>query len=327
MKKWLLVILMTFLSVFMLAACSETKETIESDASNSVKAEATDFPKKTIEIIVPYSAGGNTDTLARLVSEEASKHLPNNQRYIIVNKEGGGTTIGMLEAANKVADGYTLALAPVSSLYIAPIVSNANYSTDDFDVVSSVASTTQAVYVHKDAPWKTVEEFINYAKENRVTVGTAGETHKLILQTLAAELGLKLEVIPYTGNSEATVALLSGEIQAAIAGLPSILANDDFHSLFSVASERSVHAPDLITLNESGYDFVVDFNNILLAPKGIPADIMTVISDSFQKALESEAVQEKLAEMAFDLQILSEEEVKAMMDEQAESYGKLLESL
>lgn len=332
MKKGWLLLWVAILSVLVLVACSD-KESASDNAgteggqSNKAAAKNADFPEKAIEIIVPYSAGGNTDTLARVIAEEASKNLPNNQRYVIINKEGGGTTIGMLEAANKAADGYTLALAPVSSLYIAPIVSNADYSPDDFDVVASAASTTQVLFVKQDSEWENVQDWITYAKDNRVTVGTAGETHKLIVQTLAAELDLNLEIIPYKGNSEATVALLSNEIDMVIGGLPNILANDEFRPLFSVASERSEHAEDMPTLKESGHDFVVDFNNIIVAPKGLPEDVKKTLSDSFKLALESEAVRKQLADMAFDLQILSDDEVKKMMEEQKEVYGKLLENL
>jgi tripartite-type tricarboxylate transporter receptor subunit TctC len=329
MKKWFALFMFALIAVI-LVACGEDNEkessTSEGNAAGEVEA-ATNFPEKAIEIIVPYSAGGNSDTLTRIVSEEASKNLPNGQRYVIVNKEGGGTTIGMLEAAKSKTDGYTLAMAPVSSLYIAPIVSKADYSPDDFDVIASITGTTQVVFVNKDSKFEDVDSWISYAKENRVTVGTAGETHKLIIQTLAKKLGLKLEVIPYTGNSEATVALLSGELDMVIGGLPNILANDEFRALFSVASERSEHAPEIPTLKESGYDFVVDFNNILVAPKGLPDDVKKIISETFTKALESETVQEQLAQMGFDMLQLSEEEVKEMMDEQKEVYGALLENL
>ena len=126
---------------------------------------STDFPKKTIEIIVPFSAGGVSDTVARTLAQNSQKYLPSEQSIVVVNKPGGAGIIGVTEVLNAKPDGYKLGFTVASAMTLLPHQGSASYSHDSFQMVMRAISNPFILAVKSDAPWNTFEEWLDYAKQ------------------------------------------------------------------------------------------------------------------------------------------------------------------
>lgn len=312
---------LTLLSVLMLWGCAEGSG--GKSASNNENA----FPEQEIEIIIPYSAGGNTDILGRVMAEAASEYLPNNQRFTVVNNPGGGATIGMTELKNADPDGYTISIIPLSSVFIAPYFADGDYTHEDFDPIANLANVTQTGKVNINSDFENASDFIEYAENNRVSVGHQGGMSELIASLLKARTGFELELIPYGGNSDVDLALLSNEVDIGIGGLPSVMNNEDISPIFSAGSERSEFAEDVETLSENGVDMELDLLYSVVAPKGLSDDVKKTLEEAFLKALEDEEVQQNLSDLAYELLPQNSEEFDKVYEEMGIFYNETFETL
>jgi len=320
-------LLMTTLLVFILSGCAENSAEKSESTKDSESSSESAFPEKEIELIIPYSPGGNTDILARVMAEAASKHLPNNQRMTVVNKPGGGATIGMLDLKNSASDGHTISIIPLSSVFISPYFTGVDYSHEDFDPIVNLANVTQSGKVNISSKYKTADEFLKYAENNRVTIGHQGGMSELISSLLKARTGFELELIPYAGNADVDLALLSNEVDIGVGGLPSVMNNEDIIPIFSAGSERSEFASDVETLSENDVDMELDLLYSVIAPKGLPDHVKKTIEDAFLKALEDEEVKQKLEELAYEILPQNSEEFTEVFEEMGIFYKETFETL
>ena len=172
-----------------------------------------DFPNKKFELIVPYSAGGGTDTVARSFADLAKDEL--GQPIGVVNREGGGGAVGMQNGANAKADGYTLSMV-TGELLTLPHTGLAQFTYEDFKLVSLLNEDPAAITVRADAPWNTIEEFIEAAKTEKLKVGNSGTgaIWHLAAAAFEKETGTTLNHVPFEGAAPAVTALLGGHIDA-----------------------------------------------------------------------------------------------------------------
>ncbi|RYF66506.1 MAG: tripartite tricarboxylate transporter substrate binding protein, partial [Comamonadaceae bacterium] len=136
-------------------------------------AQGSEFPNKTIELLVPYQPGGGTDGLARAFADASRKHI--NQSIVVVNRPGAGGAIGWQEVINSRPDGYKLAVLTVELLTL-PHLGLAKFNYDDFQPIAQLNADPAAITVKADAPWNTIEEFLAAAKKapDTVRVGNSG---------------------------------------------------------------------------------------------------------------------------------------------------------
>jgi tripartite-type tricarboxylate transporter receptor subunit TctC len=134
-------------------------------AANESKAPS-DYPKSSIEVVIPFAPGGGTDTVGRILSNYVSKYLPNNQSVVIVNKPGGSGIIGLAEVQNAKPDGYKIGMTTEPPLSVQPHYGKAPYTHDSFQTIMRVTSIPLVLVVKKDAPWQTYEEWRDYVKQN-----------------------------------------------------------------------------------------------------------------------------------------------------------------
>ncbi|GAE07073.1 tricarboxylate transport protein TctC [Paenibacillus sp. JCM 10914] len=199
MKKFKLSILLLSL-VVVLSACG-------GGASNGSGENAgTNFPTKPVELIVPYAVGGGTDTVARQFADMAREDL--GQAVAVVNLEGGGGAVGMQNGAKAKADGYKVTMVTVELLSL-PHTGLAQFSHTDFKPIALLNEDSAAITVKADAPWNTVEEFIEATKEKRLKVGNSG-TGAIWHMAAAAfenETGAQFNHVPFEGAAPAVTAL------------------------------------------------------------------------------------------------------------------------
>src|SRR5687767_8987853 len=188
--------------------------------AGSVAPAAADYPERALTIVAAYPAGGMVDIVARPMAESMKKKFPKG--VAVLNRPGGGGSVGMAEVSQAKPDGYTVILAPVSTLVIHPQLNELPYKTpDDYQPIINTIAFFPLLVVRDDAPWKTVHEFVNAAKANpgKLRVGSPGEgtgSH-LSLEQLGAAAGFKVTHVPFSGWGESSPALLGGHVEAVVA--------------------------------------------------------------------------------------------------------------
>lgn len=256
-------------------------------------ANAADWPTDTVTIIVPYSPGvtdKQARTLAGLLEDDLGVTVQ------VDNKPGGGGAIGAQFVASAEADGHTLLYASPAVISVATVMRELPYSYEDLKPIAQVTGNPHVLAVRADAPFKTIGELVKYAKDNPggVNFGSsgAGTSVHLAGAAFADAAGIELNHVPYKGLSPAITAALGGHVDMVI-GLPiAIVPQVEAGKLIAVAQfggERSPVLADVPTLQESGVDLTLGVNLGLLAPKGIPADVVSKIEAAVKKAVESKA--------------------------------------
>jgi tripartite-type tricarboxylate transporter receptor subunit TctC len=261
-------------------------------ASFATAATAADFPSKPISVIVPYGAGGGTDTTGRFLAKEAEKYL--SQPIAVINRSGGSGTVGTAEAAAAKADGYTLYFGASDALVTSPHSLNVPYTVDDFRGIVGVSYAPSSIAVRTDSPWETLEDLLAEAGTDTIVDrghSGVGGVHHTLLKSLFLDSGVKFRDIPFQGGSKAIAAIRGGHVDL-IGGtpgsmVPSIEAGET--RLLAVSSEERLDSfPDVPTFKEKGLDIVATVEWYLLAPKDTPDDVVAVLEEAFLKAANSD---------------------------------------
>jgi tripartite-type tricarboxylate transporter receptor subunit TctC len=260
-------------------------------------AVASEFPTKPITFICPWPAGGGTDVSMRVLSDVASKVL--GQPVIVDNKPGGSGTVGVAAmAATAKPDGYTIGQTSVT-VFRYPHMFKVSYDPlKDFTYIIQITGWTLGVVVKNDAPWKTWNDFIAYAKANpgKVIYASpgAGSTLHLLMEKIAQKEGIKWVHVPMKGGAESAVAVLGGHVTATADASSSWTPQVDaglLRVLVTCGNQRTKKWPHASTLKELGYGIVSNSPWGIAGPKGMDPKIVSILHDAFKKAMESPAFQ------------------------------------
>ncbi len=252
-------------------------------------AQADSYPSKPIELILPSTAGGTTDTAVRLLASRWSEFL--GQPIVVVNVPGSGGVIGANRAARAKPDGYTL-MGGFDSLVVAlPFVQKqvVEYDVESFDYLTGFGLGALYFSVLADSPYRSMKDVIEASKKPgaRLSYGSYGVG---VITHFAAERlwdmsGAKLAYIPYKSSPETVTALLGGHVDVAVtAGLGALANNPRVRVLAIAADTRRPDQPGVPTLKEQGYPVSLEYISGVLAPKGLPADVRARLDDAMRKA-------------------------------------------
>jgi tripartite-type tricarboxylate transporter receptor subunit TctC len=262
-----------------------------------------DYPSKPVTLVVGFPAGGAIDLTARALVNGVKKYFP--QPVIVENKSGAGGMVGLAQVAMKPPDGYTVGVIGSQAAAVSWHMGTTNYNQlEDCTHILRYAGLLFGIAVRDDSPFKTIQDFVKYAKANpgRVSFGTSGvgSTGHLAMVTLALQAGgLELTHIPYKGGGESIPALLGGhvEVLSDASSWASLVDAGKFRLLAVYSPERSRMYPSVPTVKEMGYDVVYNSPLELFAPKGLPAPVVSKLHDSFRKGMDDpgfDAVLKKL---------------------------------
>ncbi len=268
-------------------------------------SQAAQWPERPITLIVPFSAGGIVDTIARTVAQPMSESL--GQPIIVENRAGASATIGTAAAARAAPDGYTLMLGSDSSNVLGPLLyKSVKFSFDkSFDSIGEIGDTPFALVVNASFPVKDVRQFVEYARShqgqvNYVSTGVGGAYH-LAAELFAEQNGIKLTHIPYKGGGEFITSLISGETQAAFGALVTFaphVAAGKLRALAVSADHRLSSFPDLPTFKDAGFpNYAASARFGLVAPKGTPAPIRDRLTKALNLALADRRVHGHLEQL------------------------------
>ena len=264
------------------------------------------WPDKPIRMVVPYAAGGGADNTARIDAQQMSAAL--GQQIVIDNRPGAGGVIGEDNVAKAAGDGYTV-LYDASAFSVNPALRKLPFdATKDFIPVSLVATAPQILVVPENAPYKTVAEFLDFARKNpgKLSFASAGggTGSHLAGEALNEQAKVNLMHVPYKGGAPALTDLMGGQVSAYFGNVASTLSYVKSGKLraLAVSSTRRVPAlPDTPTLGESGlpgYN-VVEWNGVFL-PKGTPPDIVQKLGKAVQAAVNDPTVRQKLLQLGLE---------------------------
>jgi tripartite-type tricarboxylate transporter receptor subunit TctC len=292
---------------------------------------AAEYPTKPISFVIPYPAGGSTDLTGRAMSYAAKSYL--GQPVICENKGGGGGTVGPALVISKPPDGYTIGISS-GAVTIAYHMGKLNFNplTDTTNIIRYTTYVFGMV-VRSDAPWKSIQEFVKYAKENpgKVTYGTpgVGTNPHLAMEELSIITGINLVHMPFKGGAEAATALLGGHIDAVSDSTswgPMVDAGK-FRLLVTYAPQRMPRYPNVPTLKEAGYDMVYSSPLFLIGPKGMPKPIVSKLHDAFKKSLDDPDYISILKKYDMSLNYLGPEDLDKAIRQESEQIKRVVQKL
>lgn len=289
------------------------------------------YPERSVKIIIPWSVGGMTDVLTRPIAKWLEDYF--DVPFVVENKPGGSGIIGSLLIENAVADGYvfgTTSMSTVSAQYVSPVYPK----MENVEPLAQAITIPATVTVNADSPWKTLEEYVSYAKANpgkirnsNSGIGASAHISAIVFEDKA---GIELNHIPYVAYAEAVVALLGGHVDSTNIPLPDVAPHIEAGKLRMLAiasNERHPDFPDVPTLKELGIDVVMGNYSGFVAPKGITKEQIKVLEEGIGKALQDPEIRNFLIGAGFQPVYLNAEEFAKKIKDTEDSLDYLVNEL
>ncbi len=257
------------------------------------------YPSQPVTAIVPFTAGGGVDILARVFAAELGRLL--GQPFLIVNRDGAAGTIGFTQLAQAKPDGYTLSISPATPMTNTPhLMRNLSYTFDSFVPVCSCFDNEFAVLVNQGSPYRTLKELIDdaKAKPGKLSWGSVGygSIPHLSGAALVKAAGIEANNIPYRGDAQMLPNLISGELTFGVGAMSSI-AGRGLRPLVVFSDKRHAGAPDVATVLELGLPNVPPgFNGVFVA-KGTPEAILDTLEKACEQAVRSDGYRAQLEKL------------------------------
>lgn len=337
MKRTFTLILALAMTVS-LAACGTKEKTpppaASSDHSSGSSTEQTTWaPSKTINCIVPFGAGGGTDVMARAVA--AAMDAP--QGVVITNIEGGGSSIGAMEAYHANPDGYTIFCVGLEAL-IAGVHSGTYPEADAYEKfipLCSAGDDNFIVTASKNSGFQSLEDLVAYASENPGKVTCAG-TGSMSITNAATQLffdacGIDVQYVPYDGASKNRAAVMGGHNDISVllvSEAATCIDSGDVVPLCVLGSERSEFYPDVPCASEVGdYDIDVSFHRAFFCTPDTPADIVEALDSMMKAACDNDETKETLRSLYYAPNYIGSAELKELGDTRYQELGDIFAAL
>ena len=269
------------------------------------RAETQPYPARTIKLVVPFGPGGPTDVSARIVAQVVQSGL--GPSVVIENRPGAGGAIGTKSVAIAEPDGATLLIGTSATLGVVPaLMKNSGYDPiKNFAPVAKVADSTLVLVVPATLPANSVQEFVVYAKANpgRLSFASAGVGNQtqLLAELFKSKAGLDIVHVPYKSGAEMVTAILGEQVQMAfpdVSILIPLIREGKLKALAVTSASRHPQLPDVPTMIESGIpDYIMTFWSGVVAPAGVPAEIVNRLNTAINDGLTSASVRENLAKV------------------------------
>ena len=299
----------------------------------AVSAHASDnWPSRSIRLVVPFSAGGANDLMARAAAEGASKVL--GQSVVVENRGGAGGTIGADNVAKSAPDGYTFLVSAAGVISNSMIKKTMPFKDDDLTPVVMIGLAPSVIVVPRNSPYNNLRDFVDASKKgpgfNFATAGT-GSTPHFVAEMLNVKYGAKLQPVPYKSGQESTTAVLGGQVdgtsEASIIALPHVLHEGKFKALATTWTQRISAYPQLSTAVEQGFaDLQIAHWAGIHAPKGTPAEVLDKLAAAVDKAMKDAATQQKLKAVGIEPMGGTRAEFVKFVDAERKRLGEIVKA-
>ena len=293
-------------------------------------ADTTTYPARPIRMIVPFSPGGTSDTLARILGQRMADNW--GQPVVVDSRPGASGIIGTEVAMRAPADGYTMLLVNPANGINASLYKDLSFNfVNDIAPVAGLIRVPNVMEIHPGVPAKTVAEFIAYAKANpgKINMASSGSGTSVHLsgEMFKSMAGIDMVHVPYRGAGPALIDLVAGQVHVIFDNLPSSIEKiraGQLRALAVTTSERSPALPGVPTVAETvpGYEASAWFG--MGAPKGTPAEIIALLNKAINDALAEPAMQAKLADLGGMLMTGTPEQFGAVIRSETEKWSKVV---
>lgn len=260
----------------------------------SAEPDAESYPEETLEVIVPWAAGGSSDVMVRAFAQAYEE--ANGEQLLVVNRPGGGSSIGAAEAAQEDADGHTLLHSTASTFITVPLRENVDYAPEDFRSVVSLGDQPIVLVASPDSGWEELDD-VPGDSDLTISVTSVGNVLHLVASNFVDEAGGTSTYLPFDGSNETTMAVANGD--ADLAGVEANIAlpmieSGDVVPLATSGTERLEDLPDVPTFEEQGYERSHDrYSRVAISmPADTPDEIVEIFEENAANALEEESWQE-----------------------------------
>jgi len=269
-------------------------------------ANAADFPNRMIRILIPFSAGGSTDLMARVLAPVMSRYL-GNVDIIVENRPGGGGAISVMELIQSPADGHTLMISTGNDATLTPNLTDVGYGPADVAPIAQVSTLPTTVFVQADSEIQTLEDLMRLAEGNfgRMTYGTtgAGSLHHIVaeaFQFAAGRPGL-LTHVPYNSGPESIAALMGGHVDVVFGnasyGESHVRQQGVLRGIVTSSGDGCPILPEMPTFKSLGYDVDLESWWGFAAPAGTPEEVLDILDEAIRNAMSNPEVIQALENM------------------------------
>ena len=257
------------------------------------------YPRKPVRIIVPFSAGGGTDTVTRIIGRKMSEST--GQQFLIDNRPSAGGNIAFEMTAKADPDGYTI-LNTSTGIVVNPVLyKKVNYRLENFTPISMIGKAPMLIVVHPSLPVKSIADLVRLAKDKpgaiRSGSPTAAAGH-LALEVFRSMAGVDIQHVPYRGAPESLIDVISGQIELTITAVPAsvaLLKANRLRALAQTGEKRSPVLADVPTVHEAGIkDYAVSTWYVFFGPARLPADVVSTLHGEIARALKLPDVNDSL---------------------------------
>ncbi|WP_316150974.1 tripartite tricarboxylate transporter substrate binding protein [Cupriavidus sp. BIC8F] len=297
----------------------------------SRKALAHSFPTQPVTLIVPFAAGGATDTLVRTLADGAARTL--GQPVVVENRPGAAGVLGANVVARARPDGYTLTVIPEPVFRLPHLQKTQFDPLRDFTYVIHLTGYTLGVAARADAPWKSWQDMVEDARRRpgKISYGSTGTngTMHVTMEEISRKLGIELNHVPYKGESEIITAMLGGHIDLAVTagGIGPYVDSGKARWLVLWTAEHSRRWTRVPTLRDVGIDMVSTSPFGIAGPRNMDPQSVQVLHDAFRKALNDPAMQKVLERFDQESAYLNSADYAAFARQRYESQGRLVKRL
>lgn len=293
---------------------------------------AADWPTRPVTVIVPFGAGGNTDTLARIAAQHLSGKF--GQSFVVENRPSAGGALGTGQVAAAAPDGYTLLFAAASMVLLTPQVQKLNFDPmKQLVPITNLGTGTQMIGIKRELPARSLPEFIAHAKANPgklnfAVAGTQNISH-LAPVLLFARAGINLVMVPAKSEPQAISDLVSGQVDLYFGNSSSLLPHINSEKIRLIAvgtAQRIAAAPDIPTVAEVLPGFEFSSWNGLLAPAGTPEPIITAVRNEITALSKSPEISERLNKLGIVPGGLTKEQTEAVFKKDYESFAAAIKA-
>lgn len=326
-KSIMMLVCMLLLLTFAAFGCGKSNDKLPEQKEEQTAV----FPEKTITFVCWASAGSPLDTFMRQLAQAAEKEL--GQSIVVDNRTGGSGAVAMSYVNSLPADGYTV-LSTTGSMTFSMATNVVPFSADDFTYLTTAQAEPSSVAVLKDSPLQTLEDFVDYMKNNPngLSIGgfAAGGFHNFVMHKFKNVAGFEATWIPFEGGADAVTALLGGHIDVAFitpsTALPQIQ-EGNIRLLAISTPDRSANFPDVPTFKEKGYDVVEMLWRGVMAKQGVPEDIQEILINAFLKAFESPEFKKYMNDFVQEEFVVTGEDMRALVKREVEERTQFAKEL
>ena len=290
------------------------------------------YPIRPVTFIIPFSPGSSTDLGFRLLIKETEKYL--GQPIVVMNKPGGGGTIGVSAVAASKPDGYTIGQSPSGGfLVIMPYIEKIPYHPlKDLTYIVQFAEPCFGVMVKADSPFKTFKDLIVYARQNpkKLTYGTnaPNSISNLIMEQITRKEAVQMTHIPFKGSAEYQTALLGGHVLFTAGEFNfSFLEGGQTRVLLFLGEKRHEDYPDIPVSKDLGYDVPFPVMNGVAGPKGLPEHVTKKLEDAFTRGMKEPAFIKGMKELHVTIRHRNSKDFTEFVTANYEIFGKVLKDM